>query len=195
MIRDRLVCGVNHDMIQPRLLAEKDLTYEKAVELAEAVEAAEKNSKILKNGASTQTGIHQSSASTPKPKQYEEAKRGTPTCYRCGGPHLAPVCKFKDTICHYCQKKGHLARVCKSKNKSAGQPKKNFYVQDEQQFQDESYGMFTVRTDTTEPIMLDVCINTIIVFQSKWSSTQERPCQFLAQLPTMPLLRSPKFQP
>ena len=47
MIRDRLVCGVNHATIQPRLLAEKDLTYEKAIELAQAVEAAEKNTKIL----------------------------------------------------------------------------------------------------------------------------------------------------
>ena len=30
MLRDRLVCGVNHDTIQSRLLAEKDLTYEKS---------------------------------------------------------------------------------------------------------------------------------------------------------------------
>ena len=28
MIRDRLVCGVNHDTIQPRLLAEKEFTFE-----------------------------------------------------------------------------------------------------------------------------------------------------------------------
>ena len=34
-------------------------------------------------------------------------------------------------------------------------------MQEEQQFQDKSYGMFTVRTDATEPIMLDVCINGI----------------------------------
>ena len=30
MLRDRLVCGVNHDTIQRKLLAETDLTYEKA---------------------------------------------------------------------------------------------------------------------------------------------------------------------
>ena len=34
----------------------------------------------------------------------------------CGGPHLAPVCKFKDTICGCCKKKGHLAKVRKSKS-------------------------------------------------------------------------------
>ena len=34
MIRDRLVCGVQHDGIQKKLLAEKDLTYDKVLELA-----------------------------------------------------------------------------------------------------------------------------------------------------------------
>ena len=35
MLRDRLVCGVNHDTIQRKLLAETDLTYEKACMLAQ----------------------------------------------------------------------------------------------------------------------------------------------------------------
>ena len=44
MLRDRLVCGVNHQSIQRRLLTEKDLTYEKALELAKSLEAAENRS-------------------------------------------------------------------------------------------------------------------------------------------------------
>ncbi len=48
MLRDRLVCGVNHEGIQCRLLAEKALTYEKAREIALAVEAAERGTKDLK---------------------------------------------------------------------------------------------------------------------------------------------------
>ena len=36
-LRDRLVCGVNHEGITNRLLAEKKLTYEKAMELAQAI--------------------------------------------------------------------------------------------------------------------------------------------------------------
>ena len=44
MLQDRLVCGVNHQSIQRRLLTEKDLTYEKALELAKSLKAAENGS-------------------------------------------------------------------------------------------------------------------------------------------------------
>ena len=51
MLRDRLVCGVNHEGIQKKLLAEKDLDYAKAFSLAQAIEAAEKDTKNLKSGS------------------------------------------------------------------------------------------------------------------------------------------------
>ena len=47
MLRDRLVCGVNHAGIQKRLLAEKDLTFTNALDIAQALEAAEKGNKDL----------------------------------------------------------------------------------------------------------------------------------------------------
>ena len=48
MLRDRLVCGVNHDTIRRKLLAETDLTYEKAYTLAAAIEAFESDTLDLK---------------------------------------------------------------------------------------------------------------------------------------------------
>ncbi len=39
MIRDRLVCGVEHDVIQTHLLAERDLFFEKALENAKTVDS------------------------------------------------------------------------------------------------------------------------------------------------------------
>ena len=50
MLRDRLVCGVNNEKIQQRLLAEKDLTFAKAMELASAIESAEQGSHAISNG-------------------------------------------------------------------------------------------------------------------------------------------------
>ena len=41
MLGDQLVCGVNHDGIQQKLLAEKNLTYDKALEIPLTMEIAE----------------------------------------------------------------------------------------------------------------------------------------------------------
>ena len=43
MIRDRLVCGVNRESIQKKLLAEKDLTFERALAIAQGLEEADRN--------------------------------------------------------------------------------------------------------------------------------------------------------
>ena len=115
MLRDRLVCGVNHEAIQKRLLSEKDLTYKKAYSVAQAIEVAEKDTKHLKSGATgtaQQILYHEKGC---KDGKFPPPGTGQKTCYRCGGNHLAPACKHKDIECNFCRKKGHLARVCRSK--------------------------------------------------------------------------------
>lgn len=42
MLRDRLVCGVNDERIQRRLLTEAELTFDRALHLAQAAESAQK---------------------------------------------------------------------------------------------------------------------------------------------------------
>ena len=37
-------------------------------------------------------------------------------CLSCGGRNRRQNCKFRQAECHKCQKKGHLATVCRSKN-------------------------------------------------------------------------------
>ena len=52
MWRDRLVCGISDDHIQRRLLAERTLTFTKALEIAQGLETAAKNVRELTKGAS-----------------------------------------------------------------------------------------------------------------------------------------------
>ena len=47
MLRDRLVCGTSNKGIQRRLLQQAELTFDKAMEMAQAAEAAEKDSERL----------------------------------------------------------------------------------------------------------------------------------------------------
>ena len=36
---------------------------------------------------------------------------------RAGGRHPADKCRFKESDCHHCGKKGHLAKVCRSRKR------------------------------------------------------------------------------
>ena len=173
MLRDRLVCGVLHEGTQKRLLYEKDLTYQKAVELAQSIELAEKDMKDIKHSTSTTNGkpvlynqSFQKPAATvpgtdaPKPKGTRVI-----TCYRCGGDHLAPVCKFKDSLCNYCKKKGHLARVCKLKSRQKdrkSQSNDSVHIAETQSPDDNyegTYSTFTVLQESKDPIRVQVQIN------------------------------------
>ncbi|RUS83602.1 hypothetical protein EGW08_008656 [Elysia chlorotica] len=110
MLRDRLVCGINDSRIQQRLLSERQLTFAKTLEIAQAMEAAAE-------------GIQDLAISSPEKicaVQYQHAAKSTSpsapnkSCYRCGGPHAHNSCKFKDSKCYKCQKIGHIAKLCRS---------------------------------------------------------------------------------
>ena len=107
MLRDRLVCGINDGGIQRRLLSEPELTYKKALDLAQAMEAAERNVLDLKG----------SKVDTEKLYLVKDtvSKNQGISCYRCGGNHRAAECHFKDLICHSCGKQGHIARVAEAR--------------------------------------------------------------------------------
>ena len=118
MLCDRLVCGVNNPHIQKRLLAEERLTFKKALDISLALEAATKDTKQLQAAASAtpsnQVPVH----------KVREGEKSSPSikCYHCGKPnHKAPQCRYKDSICAKCKKKGHLAKVCCSTKSTPSQ--------------------------------------------------------------------------
>uniref|UniRef100_A0A1X7UD72 Uncharacterized protein n=1 Tax=Amphimedon queenslandica TaxID=400682 RepID=A0A1X7UD72_AMPQE len=120
MIRDRLVCGINSIRIQRRLLQEPDLDYDKAFQIAQAMELAAHDVSDLPGSKSSQ---HQ----TPTPvhnlqnKKESSHRQSKVECYRCGGDHYATKCKFIEADCRLCGKKGHLARVCRSRKEKPQQ--------------------------------------------------------------------------
>ena len=95
MLRHRIVCGVNHEIITNRLLFVKKLTFDKGMELAQAIKSAERDTQQLHAAQSTSTTpqVHHSTAHKPKNRQTREssrpAKQGNSVVfYRFGGPHL-----------------------------------------------------------------------------------------------------------
>ena len=80
MLCDRLVCGVRDACIQRCLLAEPDLTFKKAFELAQAEEAADRNAKDIQLPPQ-----HQSLHNIQKSPLTKLPSNSPRTCYRCGG--------------------------------------------------------------------------------------------------------------
>lgn len=140
MLRDRIVCGINSSKIQQRLLAEKDLTLDKAVDLAQGMETATKNVKEL---AQAGAGVGEAAAAgadinqvthrhVPKPQRGGAPSYGFKgTCYCCGkSGHKREECRHKNAVCHGCHKKGHLKSVCRNMKKM--RPKKVLKLEEEE---------------------------------------------------------------
>ena len=65
-LRDRLVCRIQSEAIQKRLLAEADLTLQKAYEVAQGIEAASKQASELRASSRTQE-VHSIASGDTKP--------------------------------------------------------------------------------------------------------------------------------
>ena len=126
MLQDRLEWSINNESIQRKLFQETDLTFARALAVAQGAETAVKNLKEMQaprqestSSSSSTTGVTVKSEPVHKVagKKVSTKEGGARvTCHCCGNPgHLAPVCRFRESVCHKCKKKGHLARVCRSK--------------------------------------------------------------------------------
>ena len=120
MLRDRIVCGINNDRIQQRLLSEKGLTYKKALELSQGLETAAKSVCELQSTKLEQPAqVHKVTLGRRGRVQMAGVARG---CFRCGNTAHSPAhCPFKGAQCHNCGKVGHIRKTCrKPKNPGGG---------------------------------------------------------------------------
>ena len=114
-LRDRFVCGLQSTHIQKRLLSQAKLTFKTGLKTAIAMTAAAKDTRQMTTPTLLATTsaieeVHQ------MPDKQSIRKQGTKFCYRCNSPsQLAFACCPLKTVCTSCEKKGHLAAVCRSK--------------------------------------------------------------------------------
>ena len=125
MLRDRFVMGLSNEGTQHFLLAEPDLTFKHAVDVATAREAAMRDVQTM--GVSSHN-VHSiksnqnflSIKSTPK---SNNSKKPTKSCSGCGKRHWRKDCPYKDAECFNCHKKGHRKNMCFTKGGGNGSNK------------------------------------------------------------------------
>ena len=138
MLRDRLVCGCRDRHLQFKLLSNAALTFKTALEAAKADKTTERGTKDLTGGHSLhkmygQQKRHTKTLSTKPPTRTPMTQLPTQPCFRCGAAHSHAKCKIKNFTCHYCQKQGHLASVCRKKardqTEKKGKTSQNLHIQ------------------------------------------------------------------
>ena len=84
-----------------QLLTKAELTFQCAVEIAQALEVAEKKSEQFKKADHVEVN------------KLTHNSKPTQPCYHCGKQdHIPSTCRFKEELCQKCDKKGHIVRVC-----------------------------------------------------------------------------------
>ena len=104
-LRDRFVCGLRSTIVQKKLLAEKNLTFAGAVEIASNMQRVESQARTMNSSGD--------SCTTPS-IQKVTPHHGQQSCIRCGkSNHTSGQCRYKDTLCFNCGKRGHIKAVCR----------------------------------------------------------------------------------
>ncbi|XP_078081343.1 PRKR-interacting protein 1 homolog isoform X1 [Mustelus asterias] len=131
LARDAFVAGVGSSYIRLKLLEKGNLNLTQAMELAEMLEAASK-SLVLYPEDHVETTWQEQSQIPPRPtgskcsvmacSHVDPTTAAAPCglrCYFCGGAkHPRQKCPAKAVVCNLCGKKGHYAKVCRSKPKN-----------------------------------------------------------------------------
>ena len=169
MLRDRLVCGIANATIQRRLLAESKPTLKTALDLAQAMEAADKGVEDLQKKPPSESEVHALRTGRRRSGQKQPGSDPKEPCHRCGGKHSPRECRFRTESCHACNKRGHIARMCRSKAEQQQRKDKHprsqhqmRMLQDDESVDEEEgepYSLYAIKTDKVNPIEVDIVIN------------------------------------
>ena len=119
-IRDQIIEGILDGETKEDLLRVKDLTLEAAISTCHAHEAARRQRVEITGNASA--SIHAINFKRPSSNPSTSPSSPTTTCPGCGSsfhPGGRKSCPAFKLVYHHCNKVGHFAKVCKSRQAQA----------------------------------------------------------------------------
>ncbi|XP_063625652.1 uncharacterized protein LOC134797361 [Cydia splendana] len=122
-IRDAFIAGISSTKIRERLLENLSLTLDEAHNQARSLEMAEVNTLHYSSTTpvnATIENIRNTAGPSENTSAAAPALRSNRKCFFCGGRvHPRKTCPSFDASCQLCNKKGHFANVCRSKNQTS----------------------------------------------------------------------------
>nr|XP_050038499.1 uncharacterized protein K02A2.6-like [Dermacentor andersoni] len=110
MVRDQLVCRTRDKKLRNRLLREKDLTLEKAIDFCKAAEAATSQARVWEQAETAQV-IGTVEGKLDGPARSKTLRR----CNFCGSCHPPRKCPAWGKRCVVCRKLNYFAACCRAK--------------------------------------------------------------------------------
>ncbi|XP_064111293.1 uncharacterized protein LOC135218773 [Macrobrachium nipponense] len=119
-LRDRIVVGTRDEEALKRMLEEKKLTLQMAIDTCRASENANASRAVIRGSEKYNV------SRVSQYKQGQKAAHLKQQCFRCGGERHRDkmACKGLNRDCKQCGKKGHFAAVCRSKGQPLSPQKK-----------------------------------------------------------------------
>ena len=118
IIRDRIVFGTNSHKIREKLINQgKDLTLDKAVEIARKYELSRAQLKSMEPHSTE--AVHSIGDSQPYINRFSStpSKERAQSCGKCGNFDAREACPVMGKTCRKCGKANHFARMCKTGSK------------------------------------------------------------------------------
>lgn len=138
MLIEQLLFGLESQVTCDEIIAKKPASFAEAFEVANALEATRLTSDTVKNKVEPTNklgfappklkytkrpnqgrpyaqpqGVHKPTGLSYQPRQSQDKQWA---CQGCGGQHARSQCPYRDAICNACNKRGHIAPVCRSGN-------------------------------------------------------------------------------
>lgn len=122
LVRDMLVVGLDDEVIKEKLLQEKNLKLEEAIEITKTFEKARQQVQNMKptegeeiNEIKKKEKYHKKNSPTKSSHNKQMQKHIIKNCTRCGRDHARNACSAYGKECLKCKKMNHFAHMCKSK--------------------------------------------------------------------------------
>jgi len=145
-ILEQLISGIRYPDVQKQLLnvcQDKAYTLDKAINLARNHEAT-----MIQMRQFHQTCEPPDDSPSVAVNAVKQKK-----CFNCGGDyHKRDSCPARESICHFCSKKGHWKKCCKSKRNGKSKSDKNVNAVQYEHFESLNFGSVTQVNSIDDPL-------------------------------------------